>query len=191
VIVHADDPCIATYTGKYVRPLDLDPSDVDIEDIAHSLSNQSRFSGHTTTFYSVAHHSVLVSRLLEGTGHEMWGLLHDGAEAYLTDVARPLKTDPYFGKTYRGAEGRAQRAVAEAFSLPWPEPPEVKVADVILLATERRDLMAAPGRWTVLDGVAPLPGAISPWSPKRSKQMFLARYDQLRRRVGSQRTKEA
>lgn len=190
MIIHADDPTIATFTGRYVYPLALDPDDVDIEDIAHSLSNQSRFSGHTVSFYSVAHHAVLVSQLLEGTGHEMWGLLHDGSEAYLTDVARPLKTDPYFGKTYRGAEARAMRAVAAAFDLQWPEPPEVKVADVVLLATERRDLIAATGRWTVLDGVTPLTDQIVPWSPKKSKRAFLNRYEQLCRRVESQGQKE-
>jgi len=153
-----------------------------IEDIAHALSNQCRFSGHTREFYSVAQHSVLVSRLLAGTGLETWGLFHDASEAYLTDVARPLKRDPYFGKAYRGAEARAMRAVLEAFDLPWPEPHEVKAADNVLLATERRDLMSsAPGRWAVLDGIIPLEDEISPWSPKRSRREFLTRYETFSR----------
>ena len=125
---------IATFSGRYVDPLHLSPDDVNIEDIAHALANQCRFTGHTLEFFSVAQHSVLVMRTLP-IEHKFWGLLHDASETYLSDVARPLKQDPYFGQAYRGAEGRAMRAIASAFDLPWPEPPEVKVADNVLLAT--------------------------------------------------------
>lgn len=180
IVIRAETSTIATYTGAYVDPLDLSPDDIRVEDVAHALANQCRFSGHTAAFYSVAQHSVLVSRVLNGTGHEMWGLMHDATEAYLVDMARPLKQDPHFGRTYRGAERRAMRAIAESLGLTWPEPPEVKDADNALLATERRDLMsAAKGRWTVLDGVDPLPERISPWSPKRAKVAFLLRYNEL------------
>ena len=76
--------------------MNLHPDDVNIVDIAHSLAMQCRFTGHTKVFYSVAQHSVLVSKLLERRGCDhatvLWGLMHDAAEAYLVgDVATPVK----------------------------------------------------------------------------------------------------
>lgn len=176
-----------TFTGLYVEPLDLEPSLIRVEDVAHALSNQCRFSGHVREFYSVAEHSVRVTRALESgviAGDVpldvlRWGLMHDAAEAYLTDVARPLKDDAYFGRAYRGAEARAMTAVAERFELEGREPSVVKVADMVLLATERRDLLPANGTWGILDGVEPLETTIRPWTPKRAERAFLATYEGL------------
>jgi hypothetical protein len=52
---------IQTYTGKKFYPLTATIDDIDIEDIAHSLSMQCRFNGHCYVFYSVAEHSVLIA----------------------------------------------------------------------------------------------------------------------------------
>ena len=160
---------IQVYSGRYVDPLDLQPEDVILTDIAHALSNLCRFTGHVRSFYSVAQHSVLVSKVVEGTGLEMWGLLHDSAEAYLNDTARPLKHDPYFGQAIRGANNRAGKVIADVFGLDWPEPDRIKEADRILLATERRDLMANTGRWSMLEGIKPLDKAIIPWLPAKAE----------------------
>ena len=51
-----------TFTGRQFFPLDPDPQDIDIVDIAHSLAMQCRYNGHTDRFYSVAEHCVHVSR---------------------------------------------------------------------------------------------------------------------------------
>lgn len=64
-------------------------------DLAHALSNVCRFNGHSAWHYSVAQHSLLVADLiaLEGGSAEeqLAGLLHDGTEAYISDLTRPLK----------------------------------------------------------------------------------------------------
>jgi uncharacterized protein len=85
---------IVTYTGKMINPLDLKPEDVSIEDIAHSLSNLCRYTGHTNKFYSVAEHSVLVSYFLGNVDKDgaLCALLHDSCEAYVGDLSRPLQT---------------------------------------------------------------------------------------------------
>jgi hypothetical protein len=81
---------ILTYTGKLVQPLSLDPDDIDLRDIAHALAYKCRFTGHTVRFYSIAEHCLHVSRLLPPPLHCL-GLLHDAAEAYLPDIATPIK----------------------------------------------------------------------------------------------------
>ena len=85
-------PFILTYTGK-VFPFDSITEDcIDIVDIAHSLSQLCRFTGHTNMFYSVAQHSLLVSEKVPGgAAVKLCALLHDGAEAYTNDLASPLK----------------------------------------------------------------------------------------------------
>ncbi len=86
---------VATYSGKLVNVLDPAPEDISIEDIAHSLSQTNRFNGHTSFPYSVAQHSVMVSRVVakEIPRLALLGLLHDAAEAYTGDIISPIKTD--------------------------------------------------------------------------------------------------
>ena len=88
-----DKEFITTYTGKKVYPLVMRPQDIDFLDIAHALSNKCRFTGHTSKFYSVAEHSVAIANQGEKE-HKfpgVWGLFHDAAEAYLPDIAGPIK----------------------------------------------------------------------------------------------------
>jgi len=88
------EPLIQTYTGRFINPYDPNPDDICIEDIAHALSLINRFTGHTTEPYSVAEHSIWMS--LHATNEaRMAALLHDAAEAYLGDQARPIKTHEY------------------------------------------------------------------------------------------------
>ena len=92
---------ILTYSGKVFDPVNPIAADIRIEDIAHALAHQCRFSGHTIEHYSVAEHSVRVSGLLEDRGYpyrvQMWGLLHDASEAYLIDLPAPVKNGTPLG----------------------------------------------------------------------------------------------
>jgi hypothetical protein len=78
-----------TYTGKLIDLANFSEEDVRLPDISHALSLISRFTGHSKCPYSVAQHSVMVSRLTLPE-NALWGLLHDASEAYLGDVATPL-----------------------------------------------------------------------------------------------------
>ena len=79
-----------TYTGRQFFPLTPRQEDIDIEDIAHSLSRLCRFNGHCKSFYSVAEHSYRISYIVPPE-FALWGLLHDAGEAYLSDLPRPIK----------------------------------------------------------------------------------------------------
>jgi hypothetical protein len=164
---------IRTFTGKRVWPTCLRPDQVCIEDIAHGLSNICRFVGQTREFYSVAQHSVLVAQQLP-LDKGLWGLLHDASEAYLCDVARPVKYLPAFA-AYRRIEAAAMAVICDVFGLPHDEPGCVRVADNRMCATEQRDL-----RPNSTVDAEPYPFTIIPMPPQAAKVMFLQTYEQLR-----------
>ena len=107
--------------------------------------------------------------------------MHDAAEAYLVDLALPVKRQPEMAP-YREAEARIMACVADHFGLSSVEPPEVKRADTVLLYTEARDLFDGrhPG-WEVR--AEPLQERIVPWPPSVAKERFLSRFSALFPRV--------
>ena len=171
---------ISTYTGKKFYPLDPRPEEIDIYDIAHALSNQCRFAGHCTGFYSVAQHCVLVS-LMCPEKDAMWGLLHDATEAYLSDVPSPLKRCPEF-VFYRDAETNLMHAICDVFRLDRDEPPSVKLVDKRILATEARDMTMTEGRGWVTEA-EPYDFHIKPWSPEYARARYLSRLHELMLKV--------
>lgn len=167
-----------TVSGSYFNFLNPDPDSFTIQDVAHALSMVCRFSGHVKHFYSVAQHAVLVSYAVPG---EMawYGLHHDDAEFALGDVSSPLKR---LLPDYREIEARVSKVVAKKFNLPDKMPPEIKLADRILLATEKRDLMpnaAMTDAWDIIRGLTPLKDEIIPLYPHQAERLFLNRYKQL------------
>lgn len=178
----SDKTWIQTYTGRQFWPLDPDPEHVDILDIAHALSNVCRFTGHVSRFYSVAEHSVRVCRRVRELGGDtqtqLWALLHDASEAYLSDIARPVKRQPEF-VPYRAAEARLQYAICVRFGLPAAEPALVRQADNEMLWTEAHALLPG-GPHAEWGAEAPLPlrdelGA----TPQAAELAFLLEYRRL------------
>ena len=166
---------IITYTGHYINPLDPDPDDIHLEDVAHALSLICRFTGHVKHFYSVAQHSVHVSENVPKKD-ALWGLLHDASEAYLADLARPIKHMPGLGDVYRECEARLQAAICKRFDLPEKEPESIKDADILLLHTEQTYLMPnTPERHKAEETLREL----SAWEPWLAKERFLKRYAEL------------
>lgn len=133
-----------THTGIHFWPLDPRPEEVNIEDIAHALSQVTRWGGHAPIRYSVAQHCLRVaarSRLMAEQGGyynlgcmELMGLLHDASEAYIADVTKPIKPDL---TNYYAIEAGIQRAIATKFDVPLePLHPLVQKADIDLGVTE-------------------------------------------------------
>lgn len=175
------DDWILTYTGLTVHPLNPAVDEIDIIDIAHALSHICRFTGHTRAFYSVAQHSVLVSKHVQSE-HALWGLLHDASEAYLADIARPVKKQPAL-EGYRQAESNLMRAITERFGLPHEMPEDVADADNRILLNERRALMPhnCGPIWPLAYVFSPLDEVIEPWSPAEANLRFLERFIELTR----------
>ena len=165
---------IVTHTKRKFYPLDPQPKDICILDIAHALSNICRFTGHCSKFYSVAQHSILVSENVS-IKDALWGLLHDASEAYISDVSSPIKKQPEF-KQYREIEKNIMIAIASAFCLPTEIPNNVKEKDLLLLRTEARDLGLITPEWDIYN-MSPLKKTIAPLTPEAAKQRFLDRFD--------------
>ncbi len=123
------------YSGKEVDIFNLKLEDIDIEDIAHSLSNLCRYGGHCLFHYSVALHSYLCS-LEPGTKEEQLAfLLHDGSECYVNDLVRPIKHREELTK-YREIEDRIQAIIFQKFGLPYPYSQRVHDIDNKILIEE-------------------------------------------------------
>lgn len=170
-------PYVSTFLGNrfYLTRPHID--DVAIEDIAHGLAYQCRFNGQTNAFYSVAQHSLMVMDLVP-PDHRFAALLHDAAEAYLGDMVKPLKN---LFPEFSVIEARVMAIIGEKFSLDLTHLAlSIKQADLVALATEKRDLMPhSTEPWSYLAEVEPLPHAIAPMSPEKAKEAFLVAYQRF------------
>lgn len=168
-----------TISGRAYWPLSPQIADVSITDIAHALSMICRFGGHTSRFYSVAEHSVLVSRCVPPE-HALQALLHDATEAYVGDVVRPLKQNL---TGYDEIEDRNWAVIAQQFGVPYVMHPSVKDADNAVLLAEKAALLKEPPiAWHWAQDLKP--AAVRIWWfnwPWLAKWRFLRRYKELTR----------
>ncbi len=195
---------INTFTGKKFAPLDPKVEDIDILDIAQALSNMCRFTGHVRRFYSVAEHSCRVHDIVHGRQlredmsgfgpwleNLQWALMHDAAEAYLIDVARPVKVQPAMS-FYRDAEDRLLSCIAEHFGMRGHAPPaSVQDVDRKIATNEARVLLnMREDLWQGRDGLpdadfnsVQMGDSISNftlgWSPDTARFEFLCRFRNL------------
>lgn len=164
---------ITTRSGRQVSLLNPQYSQIDIGDIAHGLAFQCRFNGQTSRFYSIAQHCLMVTSILPD--HlKLAGLLHDAAEAYIGDVVQPLKV---LLPDYQVIESNFNQAIGLRFNVNLDHQEEVKAADLIALATEKRDLLPRERcDWELLKGIRPLDRLTLPMSPEQSEESFMRTY---------------
>lgn len=152
-----------TYTGKYIDVFNPDSEQIVIEDIAHALSLTCRWAGHLKEFYSVAQHSVLVSKEVPDE-YKLQALLHDASEAYINDIPSPAKkrlTD------YKLLEDNLMSVIAKKFEFEFPLSQATTEADRYLLEREWHSLVEN----NVND--------IIPLSPNDAECLFLQTYFEL------------
>ena len=145
------------------------------DEIAHALSQLCRFTGHTKEFYSVAQHSIMVSNLLP-YNLRLLGLLHDAAEAFIGDINAPLKQ---LLPQVKELENRIQAAIYKQYGVAYTAEAAamVKEADIMMLLTEKRDLM--PGGMPVdkwgdwVKQYKPIRCRIEPWTPEYARDRFI------------------
>lgn len=168
--IHRSD-WIQTYSGGRICSLDPLINEISIVDIAHALSNNCRFTGHTIFHYSVAQHCVLCC-LYAPEEFKLECLLHDASEAYLADLARPVKR---VLTEYVKYERILEETLARKFKLKYPFPNLVKEIDNRMLETERRDCLSKKiTGWT--DTAEPYKEKILPWTPLKAELEFINLY---------------
>lgn len=171
---------MATHTGRKIDPGTMTKDDVDIEDIAWSLSHLCRYNGHCDHFYSVAQHSVYVSEIVQSLGGDpKKGLLHDATECYVGDVVRPVKhrTDM---ENYVILENRVMRIIGEAFNFSTPiMTSEVSLADDIVLLSEKDQILKDSPDWGWGNDIIRMEGKIKIMYPQEAYKFFMNRYNEL------------
>jgi hypothetical protein len=168
--------------------IDLDKissHDITLIDIAVSLARQSRYLGHTRYVYTVAQHSVIVSRACPGS-IARHGLLHDAAEAFIGDIVRPVKMR-IPGDVIVDLENRVLSVIADWAGIDFYGFASVKQYDDDIIERELFSFYRVPlaARFTSLAPIIPVSGAFSFTS-------FLNEFDRLDFPVGQlgQRARE-
>lgn len=126
-----------TISGLEVNFLQPTEDSIDIEDIAHALSNICRFGGHCFPFYSVAQHSVIVAALAPER-LRLAALLHDASEAYLGDVIKPLKT--LIATNYTQYEEQFELVIGNKYGVDYADLMAIREYDMRALELEHEAL---------------------------------------------------
>jgi len=157
--------CIRTFSGIYINVFEITPSMIKIEDIAHALSLNCRWGGHIFKQFSVCQHSINCCDLASKK-NKLATLLHDGSEAYLLDIPKPIKNRL---EDYKKIEDNLMKVIAEKFHFEYPLCEEVKKIDGEMLIKEWNSLMLRTEK------------ALPTYSPKKTEKMFLDKFKKLNR----------
>lgn len=196
-----------TLTGRALTMARPDPRDIDLlVDLPEQLARLCRYNGAVPGgILSVAQHCVVMSDVvLDDTGDAdlaAIALLHDAHEYIWGDITTPSAeglaeiAGEMFGaaasqivrQTIDAAKGRADAAIFRACGLPWPPTPAqeraIREYDLRMLATERRQALAACGRrWeAAVERAEPLRlrGGITLWPIARAADEYRKRLRQL------------
>lgn len=174
---YTEEDYIETKNGIAFHFLDPQPEEINVWDIAWSLSNQCRYTGHVQKFYSVAEHCCLLYDYAKASGVTdklllRTILMHDASEAYLTDIARPIKAHI---PDYKKLEVRIEQAVADKYSLMYPFPQEVRELDTRILMDERAQAMEPSNNvWGVV--AEPLEVELQFWDPPTAYDAYRERF---------------
>lgn len=176
------DAWIQTYSGKKFYPYCPTAEMIDIEDVAHALSNICRFTGHSKFHYSVAQHSVHVANCMLNAGYSpkmaLTGLLHDASEAYLSDLNTPVKNClPEYQELEVIVQSACYNALGGYILDEITYRNDIKYYDWQLFLNEVQQLTNDPQAFgvDVPDVIVPIPMMM----PHQAKEAFLNLYQKL------------
>jgi hypothetical protein len=182
--MYYDEHCTIETQNSSFNPL---APTFNIEDIAGGLSRKCRFNGQCSRYYSVAEHSLLVSKLMqeEYGGDPLEGLLHDASEAYLPDVPSPYK---HVLPDLSAMDARVEEAMRKHYRLAPRKTQACAKADMTALFIEAALLLPSRGAgalWEPIIEFRPeamrLAGRFKPQflDPVTAQSLFLVRYSKL------------
>lgn len=189
----ATEHWIQTFSGEKFCPAAPEVDKIHLVDIAHAVSNLSRYCGHCSSFYSVGEHCTFVATEMVkkrlGSDYDIWSLwdlegvpevdlqmirsafMHDASEAYVCDLTAPVKS---LCNGYRIIERRVEAAIQKRFNLRFQfDLPEIHECDVAVFLAEKAQLMKEGVEpWSVAGEPADT-GPLHCWAPPMAKEMFL------------------
>lgn len=178
-------PTIMLGSGTYFDFEDPESALLTPEDFAYGLAGANRFSSQCISrftgkrvFYNVAEHCVRMSYEAP-IGLEYAALMHEGGETPCGDMSGPLKS---LCADFKRIEKRCEAAAHDRFRVPAFDADAIKLLDLRMLATEKRDLMpmAEGDTWSWTKGARPFDWEIrKPWSGHEAAERFLRRYAEL------------
>lgn len=187
---------ILTRSLKCANPFELEKEDIVLGDMAHSLEKLVRYTGHGRFFYSVAEHSVILSRAIEKLGEKLgWdapttrtaslqALVHDGNEIYFNDITAPVGMQPEC-ELLKAAKHAADKIIFAAFGLPEEKHPAIEIYDKLICEFEAPQLFGRiPAEWKFVataDELAVFEGIkLEGWMPNgEGAEKFLARASEI------------
>jgi uncharacterized protein len=151
-----------THSGRehHLSGHEILANQVDIRDVAQSLAQINRFTGHCHRPYSVAEHSLFVADLAKRDGKsaliQYACLMHDAHESATGDTSSPAKHA--IGLAWSNFEHRQADVFRRQFGLLTAFTTYRQLInhyDLVALATERRDLTSYDAKrnrpWEILD----------------------------------------
>lgn len=163
---------IRTYSDKMFDYSNINPNQIDINDIAQALSQIPRWLGHTDKLYSVAQHCCWCYDNTDG--NKLEALMHDATEAYVSDIPSPLKA---LLPDYKNIENKVATQIALKFRFNYPYSHNTHIVDKQALYFERTNVKKLDNDYIPLDKNISKFCNIKHWSSKKAKKEFLKRFN--------------
>lgn len=111
---------LVTYTGQQIDPANFKKEQINLYDIAVSLSRQRRYAGHTAVPWSVGQHALLCAMMCDVGGYDELSrklcFLHDHEEFVMQDVIFGIKRS-YMLKRYKTDSLKVSETIYDFFGL--------------------------------------------------------------------------
>ena len=160
-----------------------------LENIAHGLSRQCRYNGHTNRHFSVAEHCLVLANWVEVQEWStpvdvLTALHHDDPEIVVGDMVSPLKKEH---PKFRDEEEILHKAIGMKFGTQYPHPPWLKQIDFNILVNEREQFFGDSDNVWGCDNLEPMKGIrfynILGRFPMIMKRLWIRKHHQMMQEI--------